>query len=173
MKKLLGILAAIHDQVTVASAILASVGLIAIVSFYVLEVVARYFFNTPTSWASDFVTYTLAASVFLALPKVTRDRGHVAVTILVDVLPDKVAGAMHVIVNALGFAALSLATWISLAENIRQFNKGIVTLAIVPIPQWWVSSFITFGLALSALYMLRHIPPSHRNDENTMAGSAG
>lgn len=173
MKGFLGKLTAIHDRITQAAAILAAIGLIGIVVFYVFEVVTRYFFNSPTSWVSDFVSYTLAASVFLALPKVTKDKGHVAVTILVDVLPDRLAGITHTIVTLIGFGCLSLAAWVSLQENIRQYSKGIETLAIVPIPQWWVSSFITFGLALSALYMLRYIPPSEREDENSMAGSAG
>ena len=47
-------------------------------------------------------------------------------------------------------------------ENIRQYQKGIETLAIVAIPQWWVSGFITFGLLLSSLYVLRYASPSHR-----------
>ncbi len=31
-------------------------------------------FNSPTAWVSDFVSYTLAASMFLALPKVTQQK---------------------------------------------------------------------------------------------------
>ena len=173
MSGLLDKLKAIHDWITQAASVLAAIGLIAIVTFYVFEVVTRYFFNSPTAWVSDFVSYTLAASVFLALPRVTKNKGHVAVTILVDVLPAKVADIMHSLVSLIGFGCLSIASWVSLQENIRQYSKNIETLAIIPIPQWWVSSFITFGLALSALYMLRYIQPSQRHDENSMAGSAG
>lgn len=173
MKSILGRMMAIQDWITQAAAILAAIGLICIVAFYVFEVVTRYFFNSPTSWVSDFVSYTLAASVFLALPKVTKDKGHVAVTIVVDILPDRIAGTAHVVVSLIGFGSLSLAAWIGLQENIRQYTKNIETLAIVPIPQWWVSSFITFGLALSALYMLRYVLPSEREGESSMAGSAG
>ncbi len=173
MTNVLGKLRAVHDWLTQAAAILAAIGLICIVAFYVFEVVTRYVFNAPTAWVSDFVSYTLAASVFLALPKVTRDRGHVAVTILVDILPDRIAGLTQLVVSLIGFGCLSLASWVSLQENIRQYTKGIETLAIVAIPQWWVSSFITLGLAFSALYMLRHAFPSGNADENGLAGSAG
>ncbi len=146
----------IHDALTQAAAVLAAVGLMCIVTFYVYEVVTRYFFNSPTAWVSDFVSYTLAASVFLALPKVTKDKGHVAVTIIVDMLSERFAAKIHTVVSLIGFLCLSFAAYISLQENIRQFSKNIETLAIIPIPQWWVSGFITFGLLLSALYMLRH-----------------
>lgn len=150
------------DWLTQLAAMLAAIGLALIVVSYVYEVVTRYFFNSPTAWVSDFVTYALCASVFLAFPKVTKDRGHVAVTILVDLLPKSVAGWMHTMVSVIGFLSLAFATYISLQENIRQYTKNIETLAIIPVPQWWISSFITFGLALSSLYMLRYAAPSNR-----------
>jgi TRAP-type C4-dicarboxylate transport system permease small subunit len=155
------------------AAILASLGLISIVGSYVYEVVTRYFFNSPTAWASDYVAYALAASVFLALPKVTKDGGHVAVNILVELLPQRVARIVHTIVNTIGFLCLSLAAWISFQENLRQYTKGIETLAIVPVPQWWISGFITFGLLLSAFYMLRHAPPSRFDAASAEKGSVG
>jgi TRAP-type C4-dicarboxylate transport system permease small subunit len=133
-----------------------------IVCSYVFEVVSRYIFEAPTAWASDFVAYALCASAFLALPRVTKDKAHVAVTILVDIAPKPIANGVHIAVSILGFLCLTFAAWISLQENIRQFTRGIQTLAIVPIPQWWVSSFITFGLALSACYLLLYISPKHR-----------
>ncbi len=173
MKKFLDCLCAIHDHLTLAAAVLAAIGLISIVTFYVYEVVTRYFFNSPTAWVSDFVSYFLCISVFLALPKVTKDKGHVAVTILVDIMPTKLAGYFHTAISLIGFACLGFAAWISLQENVRQYTKSIDTLAIISIPQWWVSSFITFGLALSAIYMLRYAHPSQRISESTLAGSAG
>lgn len=173
MRGIIRKLTVVHDWITQAAAVLAAIGLICIVTFYVFEVVTRYIFNAPTSWVSDFVSYALAASVFLALPKVTKDKGHVAVTILVDIMPDRLAGIFHTTVSLIGFACLSLASWISLQENIRQYTKNIDTLAIISIPQWWVSSFVTFGLATSALYMLRYARSSERVGGSGMAGSAG
>ena len=93
-------------------------------------------------------------------------------TILVDIIPTKAAGIVHSVIGIIGFLSLSLAAWISLLENIRQYTRNIETLAMVPIPVWWVSSFITFGLSLSAIYMLRYAAPSSRTSENLMrAGS--
>lgn len=161
-----------HDYLTELAAILAAVGLISIVGSYVYEVITRYIFNSPTAWASDYVSYALAASVFLALPKVTKDRGHVAVTILVDIIPEKAAAIVHTIVSVIGFLSLSLAAWISFQENLRQYTRNIETLAMVPIPVWWVSSFITFGLFLSAFHMLRQASPGQRSVDETFGGGA-
>ncbi len=170
MKMLQERLCAVHDAITAAAAVLAAIGLILIVVFYVYEVVTRYFFNSPTAWVSDFVSYGLAAAVFLALPKVTKDKTHVAVTILVDLLPAKINGLVHGIISLVGFACLSIAAYISLQENLRQYAKNIETLAVVSIPQWWVSGFITFGLALSALYMLRHFSLAPQQPDEPLAG---
>ena len=163
----------IHDRLTQFAAALAGIGLICIVASYTYEVITRYFFNAPTAWVSDFVSYGLCASVFLALPKVTKDKGHVAVTILVDIMPAKITDIVHSCISLVGFACLGFAAYVSLQENIRQYTKNIETLAIVPVPQWWISSFITFGLALSALYSLRQVPASHRGGSNTLAQKAG
>ena len=165
-------LSKILNYVTDFAAILAAIGLALIVCSYVYEVITRYVFDSPTAWASDFVSYALCATVFLALPRVTKDKAHVAVTILVDIAPEKLADIVHVFVSVIGFLCLSLAAWISLQENIRQFTRNIETLAIVPIPQWWVSAFITFGFAVSALYMLLYISPKHRVDGSAMADQA-
>lgn len=173
MKKLIAACGAVHDGLTAVAAVAAALGLICIVAFYVYEVVTRYVFNSPTAWVSDFVSYFLCASIFLALPKVTKDKGHVAVTILVDLLPARIAGRMHAAISLIGFCCLGFSAWVSLQENIRQYTKNIETLAIISIPQWWVSGFITFGLALSALYMLRHVRPADRSDEIVLPGGPG
>lgn len=171
MKKICSPLFRTHDLLTTIGGVLAAIGLALIVASYVYEVISRYLFNAPTSWVSDFVSYALCASVFLALPKVTRDRGHVAVTILVESLPRRLAALAHAIICAIGFASLAFAAWISLGENLRQYTKNIETLAITPIPQWWVSAFITYGLALSSLYLLRQLPfPANRSEQAFAAG---
>ena len=163
---------AAHDAVTQAAAALAAIGLLLIVTFYVYEVITRYVFNSPTAWVSDFVSYGLCAIVFLALPKVTADKAHVAVTVLVDQLPEPIRRQVHAVISAAGMLCLGFAAFISWQENIRQFTKNIETLAVIPIPQWWVSAFITFGLLMSAIHMLRQVRSSPGSVEPNQASSA-
>lgn len=162
MSAIVAIIARLVDALTFAASALAASGLAMIVFSYIYEVASRYVFQSPTAWASDFVAYALCASAFLALPRVTKDKAHVAVTILVDIAPKSIANVTHIIVSILGFLCLSFAACVSFQENVRQYTRDIHTLAIVPIPQWWVSSFITFGLSLSAVYLLLYLSPKHR-----------
>ena len=168
MSSFISKLYSVQDAITKVAATLAAIGLGSIVTAYVYEVVTRYFFNSPTAWVSDYVSYALAASIFLALPKVTKDKQHVAVTILVDIMPSKWANIIYTIISLIGFVCLIFAAYVSALENWRQYSKGIETLAIIPIPQWWVSIFITFGLLLSSLYLLRQANPSHRVNSNLL-----
>ena len=168
MSSFISKLYSVQDSITKVAATLAAIGLGSIVTAYVYEVVTRYFFNSPTAWVSDYVSYALAASIFLALPKVTQDKQHVAVTILVDIMPSKWANIIYTIISLIGFVCLIFAAYVSALENWRQYSKGIETLAIIPIPQWWVSIFITFGLLLSSLYLLRQANPSHRVNSNLL-----
>lgn len=135
----------------------------AIAFSYLYEVVARYFFNAPTTWATDLVSYLLCIAVFLTLPKVTKDQGHIAVTILVDMASPRIADRLHNLVCTLGFAACFFTGSISAMENYRQFSRGITTLAIHPIPEWWISIFITYGMLGTACYFLRYISRSYRS----------
>lgn len=166
MSSFISKLYSVQDSITKVAATLAAIGLGSIVTAYVYEVVTRYFFNSPTAWVSDYVSYALAASIFLALPKVTQDKQHVAVTILVDIMPSKWANIIYTIISLIGFVCLIFAAYVSALENWRQYSKGIETLASIPIPQWWVSIFITFGLLLSSLYLLRQANPVHRVNSN-------
>ena len=152
----------IQDGITRIGFVGGMLALGTIVFSYLYEVVARYFFSSPTTWATDLVSYLLCIAVFLTLPQITKDRGHIAVTILVDSASPRVAGLLHTLVCAAGFAACLFTAWVSALENYRQFSREITTLAIHPIPEWWVSIFITYGMAGAALYFLRYLHPSHR-----------
>ena len=51
---------------------------------YVFEVVMRYFFSAPTSWSHDLVQWLMAAVVMLALPEVTRLKGHIVISVFLE-----------------------------------------------------------------------------------------
>ncbi|MGI9289464.1 MAG: TRAP transporter small permease [Pseudomonadales bacterium] len=173
MGPLISFLCRLQDWITKMGFIGGVLALGAIVFSYLFEVVARYFFNSPTSWATDMVSYLLCIAVFLTLPQITRDKAHIAVTILVDGAPPRVADILHSCVYASGFAACLLTAWVSALENHRQFSRDITTLAINPIPEWWVSIFITYGMAGAAFYFLRYIHPRNRPQEDVAMDKIG
>jgi TRAP-type C4-dicarboxylate transport system permease small subunit len=147
----------LHDALTSASFAASAAVLAGIAFSFCYEVAARYFFAAPTSWANALVSYLLCAAIFLAVPELTRRRAHVAITLLLDRAPPGRARMLNRLVRTAGAAACFLATWISANATLDQFNLGITTISAWPIPKWWVSIFIPYGMLSSGIYFLRDL----------------
>lgn len=159
-----GVFAKVLHGLIETSAILATIGLGAIVVMYSIEIFSRYFLNAPTTWANDFIVFTLCASIFLMMPEITRTGGHVAVTLVTDILPENARGNARRVLALIGFAVCLFAAWISLQANVRQYVSGLTTVTTITAPKWMITVFITYGLGVSALEFLRQAftarPPS-------------
>lgn len=146
-----------HDALSFAGFVGGAAALGLIVVIYAYEVTMRYFFVAPTMWASDFVSFLLLISVFLAMPWLTKEGGHVAVTLLPDLLPARLGKALLRLGFLAGAVACLWASWISLQENVVLFDRGTVTLTVVRVPKWMLTAFITYGLFNSGLYFMRAV----------------
>jgi C4-dicarboxylate transporter DctQ subunit len=157
MRPLLRRLGGLHDALTAASFAGAAVVLAAIAVSFCYEVMARYFFAAPTSWANAFVSYFLCAAIFLAVPELTRRRAHVAINLLLDRLGPDRAVMLNRLIRAAGAAACLLAAWFTGNATLDQFHQGIDTISAYPVPKWWVSIFIPYGMLSAGLYFLRDL----------------
>ncbi|MCT4685600.1 MAG: TRAP transporter small permease [Roseicyclus sp.] len=144
-----------HDVISHTGFVLGAGAIGLIVVIYAYEVTMRYFFVAPTMWASDFVSFLLLFSVFLVMPWLTREGGHVAVTLLPDMLPERLGALVLRLGWVAGAAACLWAAWISLQENIVLFERGTATLTVVRFPKWTLTAVITYGLLNSGLYFAR------------------
>jgi TRAP-type C4-dicarboxylate transport system permease small subunit len=95
--------------------------------------------------------------VFLVMPLLSKNGGHVAITILVERLPPRSAGILSWILYFLACLICALGAWITWDESFRQFVQDVQLMKVHPIPQWWISIFIGYGFAMSALHFLRHL----------------
>lgn len=151
-----------HDRLTVLGVHLAMMALAVVVGSYVLEVVLRYGFNSPTRWSADLVSYLLLFITFMAMPQVTSSGGHVAVTALLERMsPSRQLAAARVIAGG-GVVVCLMLTWISLQETMRQVSGNVQMMSAYPVPKAWISIWIVYGLGSSAIYFLRTaiLPPA-------------
>lgn len=132
------------------SAILAAVavGIAAVV--YVAEVVARYGLNNPLNWSSDMGSYMLCIMVFLALPLITRQRKHIAVTVVLETLPPALFGKVKRVLELVSAVVLLIVAYFVLELCIRQYHQGVLTTMANQIPRWWLTAMMAFGIVLSA-----------------------
>ena len=155
-----------HRALSEAGARVATLCVAVMAVAYTGEVMARYFFAAPLNWSGDLSGYLLCVAVFLALPKVTADRAHVAVSLLIEVLHGR---TRRIYLRALWWVTAVVCAFITYfigVEGVRQFEENILTSAANQIPKWWISAFACYGLASAALHLL-YAPPELGAAEGT------
>ena len=144
----------LHGLITDLGYLGAALGLCAMGLLYCMEVVFRYFLNAPTRWSLEVITFLMLVVTFLAIPHAVRVGMHIAVTLLADLYP-KHARRILTAMNLIGAALCAFIATISFNENLDQYRGSIETIGNLPIPKWWLTVFITYGFANSALWYLR------------------
>jgi C4-dicarboxylate transporter DctQ subunit len=145
----------LYDKIIDGLAFVAVVLLFAIMIGIGLDVAARYFFGDPIGWMMEFVQHSLLFILFLGMPWLTREGGHVSIDMLVDALP--VTGRRILIGAGLVVAGLTagfIAVWAGVS-TVDNFRRGVETNGIYPIPRAWMIGVMALGLALTAVEFLR------------------
>ncbi|WP_165455828.1 TRAP transporter small permease [Paracoccus subflavus] len=148
-------LLAMHDNLSRATWYGAAIALGLVVAIFTYEVLSRYLLAAPTRWASDVVAFLLLATVFLAAPWLARTQGHVAVTILPDLLPPGAQRASIAAGYLIGAAVCFWATWMCVAETVLLQQRGTMTLTSFRIPKWWLMAVMSYGLLDCGLQFIR------------------
>jgi C4-dicarboxylate transporter DctQ subunit len=155
LRQVLRWLFGVQDFVSRVVAWGAAVALGLIVVIFAYEVSMRYLLAAPTYWANDFVSFLLLISVFLYLPWLTREGGNIAVTIVPDILPERIGKALLRLGLLAGAVVCLWAMHISIQETGRLLQRNTMTLTTVRLPKWVFLALITYGLGNSGLYFLR------------------
>lgn len=143
------------DAITKLAFVISTLLLIGMTSIYCFEIVQRYFFNSPSVWAQDTITYFLAAMIALAIPEVGRTRSHIAITVVVDALSSSKKAVALRVLGLLSFLISAAVFYITAEETYKLYTAGIMTLGTVAVPKWWIAVFIPIGFGLLALQCLR------------------
>jgi C4-dicarboxylate transporter DctQ subunit len=161
-------LAAVHDALTHLSFVGAAACLAAIVVAYCYEVVARYFFNAPTSWAAAVCSYALCGVVFLATPELTRKNIHIVINVLLDRMPPRQVAHLQRVITTACAAACLFAAWIVGTTALTQYRQDIQTILNWPVPKWPLTALIAYGLLSAGIYFLRHLAGGERGRASTV-----
>ncbi len=142
-----------HDAATDLGAAVAAICVAIMACVYTAEVVARYFLNAPLNWSGDVSSYLLCACAFLALPKVTKDGGHVAITYVLERMGhSKRARYSHVLRIITGLACLAAGIIVSY-EGVQLYAEGVLTTQATQIPKWLIAVLACLGLFSSVLHL--------------------
>lgn len=141
---------------------LSGLSLFGLACITVMEVILRYV-GSPTSWANDFVGYGLAFSLFFAFPEVTRVKGHVAITFLMDNLPNRLS--LVRVMNFVAFLVVAVTVYVAVQVFFVQLSTGVQTVSATPIPKSWLNAGLIIGLSVAALEFLLQIVHSDSSQD--------
>jgi TRAP-type C4-dicarboxylate transport system permease small subunit len=155
VRRLASGLAAIHDRATLVSFILAGAALSAVAVCFCYEVFSRYVLSAPTIWASPFASYGLSVSIFLAMPELTRRSSHITLHLLNERLSARAVYSLARVVRLLAAVTCLFAAWITAEATWKDYALGVWTNTYFPVPKWWVSVVIPYGMVSSSVYFFR------------------
>ncbi len=131
---------------------IAAVALIGIVAINGTNVIARYVFGSPYSWAEELMLFLMILSVFSGAIAVTWRNLHIRIDTFIDRASPAVRRVAHAIgtlvaIGALGTVTLASARIVMLLQSFDQRSDALNA------PSWVPQSFLTIGLGTIILLM--------------------
>ena len=152
---------------------LAAIVLLLLVALTCVDVIGRYFFNSPLVGAVELVQICMGAIIFLSFPLMFLKNEHV----IVDLIPQFRRGWLGWVV-ALVFLGITIFVAIKLGDRVwdyavRAFEDGDVT-EYLGIPRYPIVGFITIAIfAAAAMSFLRALVMLTRSGKDYEADEAG
>jgi TRAP-type C4-dicarboxylate transport system permease small subunit len=141
------------DAVARACVVIAAIALLAIVAINGANVVGRYFFGAPISWAEEMMLFLMVLIVFSASAAVTWRRQHIGIDLLVEWLPPPLGRAATFMTGLIAILVLGLISYGSfeIVSTLYAFDQRSEALEL---PVWIPQSFLTIGFAMMALMLI-------------------
>lgn len=126
------------DLLIDALALVAAALLCALVALILVDVAARYLRWFSLAWGLEASEYMLYAITFLGAPWVLRERGHIAIELVVEQLPGRVRGAVRLAADALGALVCALLLVFACRVLWRSYQAGTMVHKSFVFPEWLV-----------------------------------
>jgi TRAP-type C4-dicarboxylate transport system permease small subunit len=151
------ILAALATVEKIASTI-AAIFMFAIMIIVFCDVIMRYAFNQPFSWAYDLISiYLMAGIFFLVLSEAYASNAHVSVDILQQKFPAAVKRLTEIVTCIVGIIVFSLIAYLGFLRAVDSFNSADVMAGAIPWPMWPSIGLVPFGAGLITLRLALHL----------------
>ncbi|MBN1103313.1 MAG: TRAP transporter small permease [Deltaproteobacteria bacterium] len=122
-----------------------------------LDVVLRYFFNSPLAASVEASQLIEPWVIFLPFAYTLAVGGHVQVTLVTMRLPRKWQGVCDVIAYGVDFLFFALLCYISFKEFANSFAIGEIMMAAIRLPWWLGKMAMPIGMFLIAVQALFQI----------------
>ncbi len=120
-----------------------------------IDIFLRYFLNKPLTWDIEVTEYILFFMAFFGAAWLLRERGHVRIDILDNVLSQKnktYLYILHAVVGAMVSIVLCLMSFIA---GINSYREGLMVVKIYTIGKHYFLFTISFGFLLLFIEFIR------------------
>jgi TRAP-type C4-dicarboxylate transport system permease small subunit len=139
--------------------------LLGIMAVTFVDVVGRYFFNAPVTFAVELIQLGMGLLVMFGLAITTLERGHIAVDIVENLVTGPAAKLFAAIAALCGMAFIALIAWRLWDRALAFLDDGLST-DVLFLPVWPVVMLMaiaaSFAALVAAVQVLR--PNMERND---------
>lgn len=136
-----------------AAALLAGLATLALAVFISIDVLLRYFFNSPLLFVDEVAGFLLVLVIFGGLAYTFRTGAHVRVDLVTTHLPPALRAWLRAGGLALGIVFILVVSWTTLQSALTAYRYGRVSTVML-YPLWLPMLLIPAGLFLMSVVML-------------------
>lgn len=149
IKKIASKLANVVKRVGELGHWIAGICILIMMVFVTIDVVGRFFFNTPFRYAYDVTEFSMAGSVFLAMAYTQAVRGHIRVGALTSRLSKRTQSILNIIITTGNLLFFALVIW--MGWKLAWMDRDALTMAAYPLPVFWPMLLVPIGALLISL----------------------
>lgn len=123
----------------------------------VYEVVTRYILNISNDWVIELSIFMLIAATFLAAAHTQRERGHVGIEILDEIMSKRASQIRLLFGDILSMLFCGLVAYLSAVYCHEAWDQGWATSSTWGPPLWIPYFFMAFGMLLLTLQFVVQI----------------
>jgi len=144
-------------------AVLGSILLLGVCGITLFNVISRYVFNQPLSWAEEFGSTLFVWLIMLGAALALKERQHFAVELIVDRLPAGWRKSCVLFANACAL----IASLLVLGYGLQYASWGLEAVTpAMEIPRVWAYAAVPFGGLLLSVRALQNLIHDLRNSTN-------
>lgn len=124
---------------------------------------SRFLFNRPLSNLVEYSTYSLLYITFLGSPQILKNRGHINLDIITNMLSDKPSRVLSLIVNVVGAAISGFMFYYATLVVKDNFIYKVKVMDSMATPQYLLTIVIPIGMFFLFIQFIRNFAEEYKN----------
>lgn len=118
--------------------------------FVLFGIISRVFIHLPVTWIEESSRHLLVVGVYMGVSILTREKSHLALTMIPDSLPKKAGAVMKFVGELMAFATLILVSVVVIQYSQQAFKFNQLSPAL-RYPMGYMYLYIASAFILSAI----------------------